>query len=386
MPRTDPRLTIITKAIEHLIPGAAPASLSVEVAETLPGTGEHRHSWTGRPAALAERVFTELYGRPNATEQQSPLERAETAKRRRDIVDEIDTLMTGHYQLTAAPWYPSRPGDLVHLAYEPAGNMAASSETYLVSDAGDGLMSLRLLSQTFPGLSDEEAAAMSGVFAAEAADDPLYELWFEAGPHRLTIVRDGQVVHDGPARGRGQAATRILFEAERHAATMHEVRRFLERGEPELALARLTSGHPLPPCGAPGFTPEQADCARPRGHRPPCSDSADYLEPPHECPALPEELYAVLSVGPTRTTLSFEGLYGDKDAALDAASGWGQHTEAEVRGGPGAPDYVFVDLPAPGEPSLAVVAPMPLRPDPRAEEEYAAEGMDYADDLRDVDE
>ncbi|MFD5468858.1 hypothetical protein [Streptomyces sp. NPDC127105] len=386
--RRDSRLTTIIEALQKM----GPHSSAVRLWGRAPGaTGEDGATgnvWAADVHDVARHVFTRLYGRPDTTPAASPLAQADAAKRARDLPGELNALMSGHYSLTTAPWYPAREGDLVHVAFEAAGQAPAFGETYVVEPRGghpDDLK-LRLLHHTAP---DDSA----GFFAPGLVGDGISELWMEAGPHRLTVIRDGQVVHDGGRRGRGSAAARILFEAEHHAATMREVQRYLERGEPELALARLQSGQPLPPCGAPGVTPEQPDCPRPRGHRPPCSDTADYVAPPHECPALPEQLYAVLSVGPKRTTVSFEGLYAEKDAALDIASGWDQHAEAERRVGKGVPDYVFVDLPAPGGPSLAVVAPMPVKPDPRAEDEWAAEGMaaalgpdDYADDYQDRDD
>ncbi|WP_424862808.1 hypothetical protein [Streptomyces sp. MMS24-I29] len=42
-------------------------------------------------------------------ENLSPLARAEEAKRRRDLVGEVDALVGGHRELTEASWYPSRP-------------------------------------------------------------------------------------------------------------------------------------------------------------------------------------------------------------------------------------------------------------------------------------
>ncbi|MEH0547322.1 hypothetical protein QA802_30815 [Streptomyces sp. B21-105] len=197
--RRDPRLEIITEAIERLIPGATPAFLAVTVTETLPGTGEQTHTWTGRPEGLATRVFTALYGRPRTEDQRSPLARAEDAKRARDIVGEAGALMAAGSALESAPWYPCRPGDLVHVHYEATPAVPAFGETYIVGDAGDGLMSLQQLAHTLPG-TVEDAAGMTGCYAADAADCPVYGLWFEAGPHRLTIVRDGRPVHVGGAR------------------------------------------------------------------------------------------------------------------------------------------------------------------------------------------
>ncbi|EYT83974.1 hypothetical protein CF54_04165 [Streptomyces sp. Tu 6176] len=191
-------MRIITHAIERLIPARTPAFVSVAVSETVPGTRGIRGSWTGTPADVAERVYTALYGRPTTATapEASPLEQAHQAKRNRDLAGEVGALMSAGTALESAPWYPVRPGDLVHVHYEAAGQTPAFGETYLIGPEDGGLMSMRLLAHTLP---DEESAAggMIGCFAVEAADDPIYELWVEAGPHRLTIVRDGRPVHTG---------------------------------------------------------------------------------------------------------------------------------------------------------------------------------------------
>lgn len=198
--RRDPRLEIITEAIEGLIPGATPAFLLVTVVEQLPGTGETSvNTWSGKPEGLATKVFTALYGRPRTEEPRSPLAQAEDAKRARDLLGEIGALTAAGTALESAPWYPCRPGDLVHLHYPAAGDFPAFGETYIVGDAGDGLMSMQLLAHTLPD-TVPYAAGMTGCYASEAGDCPIYELWFEAGPHLLTIVRDGRPVHVGGSR------------------------------------------------------------------------------------------------------------------------------------------------------------------------------------------
>lgn len=193
--RRDPRLEIITETLERLIPGATPAYLTITAVETLP-SGEQVNTWTGKPDGVAQRVFTALWGRPRTEQPRSPLAEAEDAKRRRDIFGEIGALTSAGRSLESAPWYPCRPGDIVHLHYEGAGVAPAHGETYLVGDAGDGLMSLRLIAHSAPR-ADETGDGTVGCFAAEAADCPVYEMWFEAGPHRLTIVRDGRPIHIG---------------------------------------------------------------------------------------------------------------------------------------------------------------------------------------------
>lgn len=404
MRRIDSRLQTITETLRKPLPEVASADLitgqHVSRFDPSVNAGEAPAPWSMQVDMLARRIFTALYGRPQTGEQQSPLERAEDAKRARDLGAEIAALQQGHTDLTSAPWYPVRPGDLVHVHYEAGGMLDAFGETYRIAAGSDGFLSMQLLCHTLPDTEDPEG--MVGCYAVDDDPDPLMELWFEAGPHRLTIVRDGQVVHDGGRRGRGTAAARVLFEAERHAATMREVQRYLERGEPELALARLTSGKPLPPCRAPGIMPEQPDCPRPRGHRPPCSDDPDYVTPPHECPALPEQLYAVVSVDAKVEGVHFAGLCGDRDTAVDHASGFDSYredlTERYVKPLPGVPGEMVLTLPQENQhrvvgTQLVAVVPLQVLPDLRAEEERAAEGMataldpeDYADDYRDVDE
>lgn len=399
--RRDSRLTTITEALQ-----------------TGPGNNRRAHRIWGRAAGaamddgaignvyaadihdLAVHIYTRLYGRPAGGDDRSPLAQAEAAKRARDLVGEVGALMSAGADLESAPWYPVRPGDLVHLHYETTPTLPAYRETYVIRDAIGGLLEMRLLTHTFTSGDPDKYGV--GTCAVEAADDPIYELWFEAGPQRLTIVRDGQVVHDGPGR-RGAATAGTQAEAAINvlAAAVCEAELYLERGEPELALARLRSHKKLPPCGAPGFTTEQPDCARPRGHAGACSDNPDYTEPPHECPALPEQLHAVVTVGAKVTDVHFAGLYADRDAATDHASGFSPWchredlTERYVKPAPGLPGEMLLELPKENELAatgvqLAVVVPLQVLPDPRAEDEWAAEGMatalsadDYADDYDD---
>lgn len=211
--RRDPRLKIITETIERLIPGAVPAHLAVTVTETLPGRANpdgtsHKHQWTGRPEGLAEYVFTALYGRSRRpyvargpVDERSPLAQAEEFKRLRNLGGEVGALMAAGTALESAPWYPVRAGDLVHVHYEATPTMDAFGETYIVGDAGNGLKSMAWLAHTLPNSTDQLLVdAMVGHCAVEGADDPIYDLWFEARPQRLTIVRDGRPVHVGGAR------------------------------------------------------------------------------------------------------------------------------------------------------------------------------------------
>ena len=396
MRRLDPRLSIITKTIENLIPGATPAFLNVKVTETFPNAAtSSEHTWTGDPAAVAERIFTALYGRPVAAGP-SPLAQSDRAKAHGDIGAMVEALTHADHQLTHAPWYPARPGDLVHIHYEATEHLQAFGETYVVSAADHGLMDLRLLAHTCP---DQDATAfegMVGTFAVEASDDPLYTPWFEAGPACIAVIRDGQVVHGAPARRESEAAAAgTKLAAMTMAAAIREAEQYLERGEPELALARLRSDVSLAPCGAPGPMADMAGCARPSGHRPPCSPDADYTTPPHECPALPEQLHAVVTIGAKVEDVHIAGLYEDRQAAVDHCTGFATFREdlidRHVRPAPGLPDETVLTLPAENQYAaigvqLAVTMPVRVMPDPFAEDAWAEEGKatclgpeDYAD-------
>jgi hypothetical protein len=199
MRRTE-ALKIISRVLRQPTPECVPADLIQGAAAAYfdPQAPERPKPWAMETGMLAMRIAAQL---PLTDDVQlSPLARAEDAKHRRDLIGELGALTAGHDQLTSALWYPARPGDLVHVHYEQAGDAAAFGETYLVAGGGSGgLLSLRLLAHTCP-LAEDEARGFVGCFETETADCPLYELWFEAGPHRLTIVRDGQVVHPGGAR------------------------------------------------------------------------------------------------------------------------------------------------------------------------------------------
>lgn len=123
---------------------------------------------------------------------QSPVMQSEAAKARRDLVGELSALADGERSLHDAPWYPARIGDGLTIRYAAGGSMPASEETYEVVADKDGLLVLTLRSHTFP----EKFARSAGAYARECLpDDPFFEPWMEAGPSKMTIVRNGTVVH-----------------------------------------------------------------------------------------------------------------------------------------------------------------------------------------------
>jgi hypothetical protein len=123
----------------------------------------------------------------------SPLARAEEAKHRRDLGAEVDAPVGGRRALTEAPWYPSRPGDRLMLTLEAAEHGPRTTELYeVVAGGGDG-MELRLLEVTPEGAAGGWYAGPPELYGADPVETP----WMEAGPDRLTITRDGQIVHQG---------------------------------------------------------------------------------------------------------------------------------------------------------------------------------------------
>ncbi|MFE7966945.1 hypothetical protein ACFU0X_28525 [Streptomyces cellulosae] len=198
MRRTE-ALKIITRVLRQPVPDVPVADLIAghPVAAFDPAATDRPKPWGMQVDVLALKIAAEL---PLAEDsEQSPLARAEDAKRRRDLGAELDILMGAGAALTSAPWYPSRPGDLVHVHYEAGGLSDAFGETYRITAGADGFLSMQLLCHTLPD-DTEHADGMVGCFAVDDDPDPLSDLWFEAGPHRLTIIRDGRPVHIGGAR------------------------------------------------------------------------------------------------------------------------------------------------------------------------------------------
>lgn len=141
------------------------------------------------------RIGKALYGDRSSAAESSPVAQAEQAKRERDLSGEVGALQAGYEALISAPWYPAQAGDLVHVFYwgSLADAMPPQGETYVVEHSEkEGGLVLRLLH------ADEHLAGPdggAGMCAPGLPDDPLMELWMEAGPAALTIVRAGRVVH-----------------------------------------------------------------------------------------------------------------------------------------------------------------------------------------------
>ncbi|WNI16639.1 hypothetical protein [Actinacidiphila sp. ITFR-21] len=196
MTHAPAQLDTITQSLTSLIPGGVRANMQIVVTEQQPQGPSH--TWTGTVDGLALRLSTALTD-PGAAAG-SPLARAEDAKRRRDLAGEIGALMDGGAQLEAAPWYPARPGDIVHITYGAVGPYPAYGETYVIEAAdAEPFLSMRLLHHS-PNLP-VEILATTGCYAVDEDTDPLMEPWFEAGAEHITLVRDGAVIpHQAPGR------------------------------------------------------------------------------------------------------------------------------------------------------------------------------------------
>ncbi len=111
---------------------------------------------------------------------ESPLSRAEGAKHRRDLPDEISILTSANADLEAQPWYPLQPGDVVLVAL--SGGPEFFGETYV-------------------GRNDSFETVLECVSATEVVQSVevlFHDLWFEAGRDVLTVIRAGRVVFGTP--------------------------------------------------------------------------------------------------------------------------------------------------------------------------------------------
>ncbi len=129
--------------------------------------------------------------------RRAPRAQAEQAKARRDIEAELGILMGAAHALSSQPWFPIRPGDVVAWWVELPGDPAGHGETLVaVANASrqtEAGAPLQRVSETEHGLGQDDAGG---------PEEPRYEdfqdVWFEAGPEQVTVIRAGRIVH-GPA-------------------------------------------------------------------------------------------------------------------------------------------------------------------------------------------
>ena len=162
------------------------------------------HAAATKPAAVQAAAAAGGQDPPHP----SPLDAATDAKQRRDLAGEIGALMSADADLTARPWYPIQPGDVI-LMHMSTGS---HGETYLAVTDPDGFTDpggnppLRLISQTRADWHAEEEAAGRDPLDRDPGD--FYSLWFEAGPDLLTVIRAGTVIHGHPQHAGTPTAAR----------------------------------------------------------------------------------------------------------------------------------------------------------------------------------
>jgi hypothetical protein len=190
---------------------------AVHRAFTVVSVSGRRDNRKGDPG---ERLHIVATGPAAGGPESSPLAQAEDAKRRRDLGAEIGALQAGERELKTQPWYPLQPGDVVLCTLpplvageEPYGEtyLAAADDDPRLTDIDGGPM-LRMVSGTDLALALADAASAGdedqgddgdGEPADQAWTQPpcsFYDLWFEAGPAALTVIRAGRIVHGHPTR------------------------------------------------------------------------------------------------------------------------------------------------------------------------------------------
>lgn len=122
---------------------------------------------------------------PRPDGQQSPRRAAEDAKVRRDLGAEIAVLTDADSDLRARPWFPIQVGDVVCWSV----------------DLPDGRYGETLIAVDEPNWSTEAGAPLRKVSATRLDQDSrweyedFYDIWFEAGPSKIAIIRHGHLVH-----------------------------------------------------------------------------------------------------------------------------------------------------------------------------------------------
>lgn len=129
----------------------------------------------------------------------SPLDLSLDAKEQRDVEGEVAALLDAEKALTSASWYPPRAGDVITVHHERSGDHTAMRERYTVIEPTGGIETPVVFNGVEP--DNELTRYLTGFYSSDLADvdDPVMNMWIEAGPARLTIERAGETVHDGLA-------------------------------------------------------------------------------------------------------------------------------------------------------------------------------------------
>ncbi len=116
---------------------------------------------------------------------QSPNETAIKAMHHSHLGTAMTVLQAAEDNLEAQPWYPLQAGDVV---------LSASAE-----DVGIGLTYLAEADERSASGVSLRLVSVTGADASDIADEdehfPFTDLWFDAQPGTLTVIRAGHVVH-----------------------------------------------------------------------------------------------------------------------------------------------------------------------------------------------
>jgi len=130
---------------------------------------------------------------PRSAERPSPRRAAEDAKARRDLGAELDILTTADSDLRAQPWFPIQPGDVVCWSIDMLDGSRYGETLVAVDDpswsTGAGAP-LRKVSAT----ADSAKPATEGQ-SSEPDYEDFYDIWFEAGPAKVSVIRHGHLVN-----------------------------------------------------------------------------------------------------------------------------------------------------------------------------------------------
>lgn len=130
----------------------------------------------------------------------SPRQAAEQAKGRRDLGAELDMLTAVDSDLRAQPWFPIQPGDVVCWSIDMLDGSRYGETLVAVDDPSWS-------TEAGAPLRKVSATADSAKPAAEGSGpdyEDFYDIWFEAGPAKIAIIRRGHLVHGAVHAGEGR--------------------------------------------------------------------------------------------------------------------------------------------------------------------------------------
>lgn len=163
-----------------------------------PQTNQHGDDHRGH--STKPEVPVEAADEPSAGEAA-----AGQAHDRRDIDGEFAPLIAAVRELRAQPWFPIQPGDVVCWSIDRPGGrhgetLIAVKDPGWAAEAGTPLQKMSETPYETVGSveieldDDAQSDDQSGQGRAPHYED-FYDIWFEAGPANIAVIRHGQLVH-----------------------------------------------------------------------------------------------------------------------------------------------------------------------------------------------